>query len=140
MVDLKQYSKAMGISQVVTFFERQGLAFTQSAIHNYVKIGLLPPPKGRSRYTHDHLRFLYMISYLKDCFALDEIRQAFLSMAGVGFCDCEDSCALAMYEDFTACLAGEAGSGGMLYAMCQSVRYKKDALELLNTTKVGIDI
>jgi len=67
------YNGSMTISQVVKFFERQGVVFTKPMIQHYVKIGLLPPPEDKRRYTRFHLLLLAVIEQLKGLFTLDEI-------------------------------------------------------------------
>ncbi len=68
------FSDVMSISQVVKFFERQGVFFTKTMIQNYVRTGVLAAPLGKRRYTKCHLALLVMIERLKDVFTLDELR------------------------------------------------------------------
>ncbi|MDR1689749.1 MAG: DUF1836 domain-containing protein [Clostridiales bacterium] len=74
---LKGYNDEMTISQVVKYFERQGLSFTKTMIQNYVRVEVLPPPVNKRYYTKRHLLFLYIIDDLKSVFSLDEIKRVF---------------------------------------------------------------
>jgi DNA-binding transcriptional MerR regulator len=73
LIDIWQFSPTLTISQVLTFFERKGMALTRAMVQNYIRLGLLPPPNGRI-YTHKHLAALVLIDKLKSCFGMDEIR------------------------------------------------------------------
>ena len=75
--DVMSYNDSMTISQVVKFFERQGVLFTKSMIQHYVRVGLLPPPEGKRRYTRFHLLMLAVIEQLKGIYALDDISTVF---------------------------------------------------------------
>lgn len=81
--DIHNYSGGMTISQVVRFFERQGMPFTKTMIQNYVRIGLLPPPEEKRLYGRGHLTMLALIHSLKPVFSLEEIGALF-TMAGGG--------------------------------------------------------
>ena len=71
--DVMSYNDSMTISQVVKFFERQGVEFTKPMIQHYVRVGLLPPPEDKRRYTRFHLLLLTVIERLKGIFALEDI-------------------------------------------------------------------
>ena len=77
LAGIGQYSSTMTISQVVKFFERQGVIFTKTMIQNYVRIGLLPTPAEKRFYHSGHLAMLAMIHTLKDVISLDETRRLF---------------------------------------------------------------
>ncbi|MDR1558655.1 MAG: DUF1836 domain-containing protein [Clostridiales bacterium] len=63
--DVMSYNDSMKISQVIKFFERQGVLFTKSMIQHYVKTGVLPPPEDKRRYTRSHLLMLAILDQLK---------------------------------------------------------------------------
>jgi len=73
--NISQYNDEMTISQVVRFFERQGLDFTKTMIQNYVRVGVIPPPVDKRYYVKNHLILLTLIHNLKGIFSLDEIRR-----------------------------------------------------------------
>lgn len=75
--NFENYNDEMTISQVVRFFERQGITFTKTMIQNYVRVGLLPPPIDRRYYIKNHLILLTVIYSLKDVFSLEEIGNIF---------------------------------------------------------------
>ena len=75
--DVMNYNDSMTISQVVKFFERQGAELTKPMIQHYVRVGLLPPPEDKRRYTRFHLLLLAMVEQFKGIYALDEIASAF---------------------------------------------------------------
>ncbi len=77
--DLHYYSSTFTISQVVKYFEKQGLVFTKTMIQNYIRVGVLPAPDGRS-YTKRHLMGLTLIDSLKDIYSLDEIKNIFAAL------------------------------------------------------------
>ena len=77
LANIDSYSDEMTISQVVRFFERQGLSFTKTMIQNYVRVGIIPPPVEKRYYVKKHLILLTMIDNLKDIYSLDEIGMLF---------------------------------------------------------------
>ena len=74
---LENYNDEMTISQVVRFFERQGIFFTKTMIQNYIRIGLLPPPFEKRFYVKNHLILLSIIDSLKNVYSLEEIGKIF---------------------------------------------------------------
>jgi len=78
---LKGYSDRMTISQAVVFFERLGYGVTKTMIQNYVRVGALPPPIEKRRYTKNHLLMILMIDHLKAIYSLEEIRRLFEPVA-----------------------------------------------------------
>jgi DNA-binding transcriptional MerR regulator len=44
-------------------------------IQNYIRHGLVPPPKDKRLYTHKHLAALFLIGYLKTAFDMDTIKE-----------------------------------------------------------------
>ena len=81
--NLENYNNEMTISQVVAFFERQGVLFTKTMIQNYVKVLVLPAPHNRRYYKKEHLMLLVMINSLKDIYSLDEIKKCFDSFENI---------------------------------------------------------
>lgn len=47
---------------------------TKAMISNYTKHRMIPGPVGK-RYTKDHLIFMTLVFYLKNCFSMEEIRR-----------------------------------------------------------------
>ena len=79
--DVMSYNDSMTISQVVKFFERQGVVFTKPMIQHYVRVGLLPPPEEKRRYTRFHLLLLAVVERLKGNYSLDDIAAVFSGFA-----------------------------------------------------------
>jgi len=77
LANIDSYNDEMTISQVVRFFERQGLNFTKTMIQNYVRVGIIPPPVEKRYYIKKHLILLAMIDNLKDIYSLEEIGKLF---------------------------------------------------------------
>ena len=77
LANIDSYNDEMTISQVVRFFERQGLNFTKTMIQNYVRVGIIPPPAEKRYYVKKHLILLTIIDNLKDIYSLDEIGTLF---------------------------------------------------------------
>ena len=74
--DIRHYSQTMSISQVLVFFERQGITITRGMIQNYIREGLLPSPLNKRHYTHKHIAALAMINRLKSVFDMPTIYEA----------------------------------------------------------------
>jgi len=74
--DIRHFSPTMTISQVLLFFQRQGMLITRAMIQNYIRDGLLPSPVNKRHYTHKHLAALAMITRLKTVFDMPTIREA----------------------------------------------------------------
>lgn len=74
--DIHQYSETLTIAQLMKFCEKKGIAVTRAMVQNYIRLGLMPPPRGKRFYTHAHIAALVMIETLKTVFELDEIREA----------------------------------------------------------------
>jgi len=51
---------------------------TKAMINNYVKLGLIPPPK-KKRYQRLHIAYLFVIAFLKEGFDIALIREGILS-------------------------------------------------------------
>ena len=47
---------------------------TKAMVSNYTKHKMLPGPDGK-KYTKDHLYFMLMVFYLKNCLSMDQIRR-----------------------------------------------------------------
>ena len=77
LANIDSYNDEMTISQVVRFFERQGLNFTKTMIQNYVRVGIIPPPVEKRYYIKKHLILLTMIDNLKEIYSLEEIGTLF---------------------------------------------------------------
>ena len=75
------YDGEMTISQVVRFFERQGIAFTKTMIQNYVRVGVMPPPVDKRYYVKEHLILLALIHRLKEIYSLEDIRRLIAPIA-----------------------------------------------------------
>jgi len=73
--NIGRYDGEMTISQVVRFFERQGLAFTKTMIQNYVRVGVMPPPVDKRYYVKEHLILLALIHQLKEIYSLEDIKR-----------------------------------------------------------------
>jgi len=78
IIELHSFNEEMTISQVVSFFKRNGYYFTKTMIQNYIRIGVLPPPVNKRNYTKNHLLLLALIYRLKTVFSLDEIKEVFM--------------------------------------------------------------
>jgi DNA-binding transcriptional MerR regulator len=74
---LSGYKSEMSLSQVVTFFERQGIIFTKTMIQHYMKSGFLPPLINKRYYNKRHIYMLSIIHILKDIYSLDDIKTIF---------------------------------------------------------------
>ena len=72
---IEHFNHDMTISQVVRFFENQGVEFTKTMIQNYVRLDMLPPPNEKRYYIKEHLILLTLIDNLKNVYSLDEIRR-----------------------------------------------------------------
>jgi len=76
LFDIRQYSPTMKISQVLKFCDKKNLNITRAMIQNYIRMGLLPPPKDKRWYTHNHLTILVLIDRLKMVFDIPTIQTA----------------------------------------------------------------
>jgi len=47
---------------------------TRAMIQNYIRVGLLPPPKNKRLYTHNHLTILVLVDKLKTVFDIPTIQ------------------------------------------------------------------
>jgi len=72
---LRDYNPNLTISQVVKYFERQGMPVTKPMIQHYVRVGLLPPPAGGRYYVEEHMRRLVLIGLFRNAFGLEEIKR-----------------------------------------------------------------
>ena len=75
--DVMSYNDSMTISQVIKFFQRQGVLFTKAMIQHYVRAGVIPPPEDKRRYTRIHLLMLAILGQLKGIYTLEDIGAAF---------------------------------------------------------------
>ena len=73
--DIRQYSEAMTISQVLKFCEKKDVGITRGMVQNYIRDGLMPSPVGKRYYTHKHLAALVMIDRLKTVFDMPTIQK-----------------------------------------------------------------
>ena len=78
--NVMSYNDSMTISQVIKYFERQGVMFTKPMIQHYVRIGVIPPPEDKRRYTRLHLLMLTIIEQLKGIYSLEDIAAAFTGL------------------------------------------------------------
>ena len=74
--DILVYNDSLTISQVVKYFERQGVMFTKPMIQYYVREGIIPPPEGRRRYSRLHLLMLAILEQVKSVCNLEDIAAA----------------------------------------------------------------
>ena len=74
--DLRHYSPAMTMTQLMKFCEKKDLKITRAMVQNYIRDGLLPPPVNKRFYTHKHLAALAMIDRLKTVFDIPTIQSA----------------------------------------------------------------
>jgi len=81
--DVLNYNDSMTISQVIKFFERQGVVFTKPMIQHYIRTGVIPPPEDKRRYTRTHLLMLSVLEELKGVYALEDIAVAFAGISSV---------------------------------------------------------
>ena len=103
LANIDSYNDEMTISQVVRFFERQGLNFTKTMIQNYVRVGIIPPPAEKRYYIKKHLILLTMIDNLKDIYSLEEIGMLFKPiMKNVEIFDDDVMDMLTVYSEFQA--------------------------------------
>jgi len=79
LADIKQYSDAMTISQVLKFCQKKEIGITRGMVQNYIRDGLLPSPVKKRFYTHKHLAALVMIDRLKMVFDIPSIQSALTS-------------------------------------------------------------
>ncbi len=54
-------------------YESEKNFITSTMINNYVKNGLIPPPKGK-KYTRRHIAYIFTIFFLKQIFSLEEVK------------------------------------------------------------------
>ena len=80
--NIYSYNEEMTISQVVRFFERQGISYSKPMIQSYVRQGVLPPPRNKRSYTRAHLVLLVMIDRFKKAFTFEEMKRAFGLITG----------------------------------------------------------
>jgi len=73
--DIRQYSEMMTISQLMKFFAKKEVVITRAMIQNYIRDGLLPCPKNKRFYTHNHIAALVMIDKLKTVFDIPTIQK-----------------------------------------------------------------
>jgi len=135
MVEIKNYSKTMTISQVVVFFDRIDIHFTKTMIQNYVRIGLLPPPSDKRHYGHGHLHLLWLIHFFKENFSLEEIRGLFAATLGPAYATAEvcGEDAEALYVQATSMQEHEENeTAPILSLMCRSVLLKRKAKRMLD--------
>ena len=100
---IRDYNDEMTISQVIRYFERQGIFFTKPMIQGYVRAGVLPQPKERRYYTRGHMVLLALIDILRKGYTSEEIKRLFgvLGMcSGAGSDNSEEM--LTIYEAYTA--------------------------------------
>jgi len=76
LFDIRQYSPTLTISQVIKFCQKKSMNITRAMIQNYIRVGLLPPPKNKRLYTHNHLTILVLIDKLKTVFDIPTIQTA----------------------------------------------------------------
>ncbi|MCL2047803.1 MAG: DUF1836 domain-containing protein [Defluviitaleaceae bacterium] len=74
--DIRHYSPSMTISQVLKFCEKKEMGITRAMVQNYIRAGLLPPPKDKRFYTHKHLAVLAITDRLKTVFDIPLIQKA----------------------------------------------------------------
>ncbi len=74
---ISNYKGEMTLSQVITFFERQGVLLTKTMVQNYVRVGVIPPLVNKRYYDRRHMCMLVIVSLLKDIYSLEEIRLVF---------------------------------------------------------------
>jgi DNA-binding transcriptional MerR regulator len=74
--DIRHYSPTMTISQVIKFCEKKQMSISRAMIQNYIRAGLLPPPRDKRFYTHKHLAVLAMTDCLKTVFDIPTIQKA----------------------------------------------------------------
>lgn len=95
--NIHNYNDKMTISQVVRFFERQGIYFTKTMIQNYVRQSVIPPPYEKRYYTKIHLLLLVLIDSVKEIYSLEEIRDILRPSAFISD-DIGETSAEALYE------------------------------------------
>jgi len=78
--DIRQYSPAMTISQVLKFCEKKDIGITRGMIQNYIRDGLLPPPVNKRLYTHKHIAALVLIDKLKAVFDIPSIQKVLVPL------------------------------------------------------------
>ena len=72
-----KYHSKLHLSQVILFFERNGIFLTKTMIQNYVRIGILPPLYEKRYYIKEHIILLFFINSLKSILSLDELKLIF---------------------------------------------------------------
>lgn len=60
--------------ELVIYGSDEAGPITKAMISNYTKHKMLPGPTGK-RYTKEHLIFMSLVYYLKECFSMDEIQR-----------------------------------------------------------------
>lgn len=94
---LMNYSNKLSISQVIFFFERQGVDITRTMVQNYVRVGILPPLVGKRYYSKKHIVFLALVYILKDTYSLEELKNMFAYLAAEQF---DDNVMQTLYERY----------------------------------------
>ena len=97
LAPLASYSNKLSISQVLSFFERQGVDMTRTMVQNYVRVGILPPLISKRYYSKKHIVFLALISVLKDTYSLDELKNLFAYLSAPKF---DDNIMQAIYDSY----------------------------------------
>ena len=96
---LGRYSAKLSISQVLAFFDRQGVVMTRTMVQNYVRVGVLPPLVNKRYYSQKHVVLLALIYSLKDTYTLDELSRIFAYLNGEWV---TDTTALALYTQYVS--------------------------------------
>ncbi|MCL2463003.1 MAG: DUF1836 domain-containing protein [Defluviitaleaceae bacterium] len=101
--NIRSYNDEMTISQVIRYFERQGIFFTKPMIQGYVRAGVIPQPKDKRYYTRPHMVLLALAENLKRGFSAEEIKRLFETLeAYPGALDGASDEALAIYGEYAA--------------------------------------
>ena len=75
---------------------------TKAMISNYTKHKMLPGPTGK-RYTKEHLIFMSLVYYLKECFSMDEIQRLMKPLIKNYSSDWDDKIDIdSMYQEIAA--------------------------------------
>ncbi|MCL1988837.1 MAG: DUF1836 domain-containing protein [Firmicutes bacterium] len=127
--NIHQYNKSLTISQTITFFARGEIFFTKSMIQNYVRDGILPPPKNKRYYTHEHLAVLAIVNHLKSVYDMSTIKIALLPFV------VDNGIPLDVYQNFLQESTSDYPKSA-LALMLHSADIKQEVLKKLEQTNL----
>jgi DNA-binding transcriptional MerR regulator len=123
--DIRHYSPTMTISQVMKFCEKKNMGITRAMIQNYIRAGLLPPPREKRFYTHKHLAVLALTDRLKTVFEIPAIQKALSPYTD------DEGLPLEIYAELMAQIKNfsDEWSGSVLFTMACAAELKEQSHE-----------